>query len=113
MAGDQQAVAVAGSLGDDGHDDHRRQAVLDETAQQAVLTAGQAIGELLDDVRRTLGAIAELDEADDMAVQAEHAVHVREVPLGEVGGERQRPEVRMVRRIGELQAHTAILPAGR
>ena len=104
---------LAGTVGDDGHDDDRRQAVLDETAQQAVLTAGQAVGELLDDVRRALAALAELDEADHVAVQAEHAVHVREVPLGEVGGERQRPEVRMVRRIGELQAHTAILAVGR
>ena len=94
-------------------DDDRRQAVLDEAAQQAVLPPGQVVGQLLDDVGRALGALAELDEPHDVAVQAEHAVHVRQVPVVEVGGERQRPEVRMVRRIGELQAHTAILAAGR
>ena len=42
-----------------------------------------------------------------MAVQAEHAVDVRQVPVVEVVGERQRPEVRVVRRIGELQPHVS------
>ena len=84
---------------------HRRQAVLDEPAQQAVLALGEVVGQLLDDVRRAVAVVAELDEAHDVAVQAEHAVHVRQVPVVEVDGERQRPEVRVVGRIGELQPH--------
>ena len=105
MAGDQQPVAPTRALGDDADDDDRRQAILDEPAQQAVLALGEVVGELLDDVRRAVAVVAELDEADDVAVQAEHAVHVRQVPVLEVDGERQRPELRMVGGIGELQPH--------
>ena len=83
----------------------RRQAVVGELAQQPVLALGEAVGQLLDDVRRPVALRPELDEAHDVAVQPEHAVHVRQVPVVEVGGERQQPEVRVVRRIGELQPH--------
>ena len=105
MAGDEQPVAVVGARGDDRHDECRRQPVVGQLAQQAVLAQRQVVGELLHDVGRPVPLRAELDEAHDVAVQAEHAVHVRQVPIVEVDRERQQPEVRMVRRIGELQPH--------
>ena len=67
----------------------RRQAVLDQAAQQPVLAQGEVVGQLLDDVGRAVAVVAQLDEPHDVAVQPEHAVHVRQVPVVEVGGERQ------------------------
>ena len=55
------------------------------------------------DVR--LPSSPELDQPHDVAVQPEHAVDVGQVPLVEVDGERQRPDVGVVGGIGELQPH--------
>ena len=86
VAGDQQAVAVAGALGDDGDDDRPsaggpRRAPRSRRYSRWARWSGSSLTTY--DVRWR--AVAELDEPHDVAVQAEHAVHVRQVPVVEVG----------------------------
>ena len=93
------------AVGDHGDGQHRGQAVGGERAEQPVLAEGEVVGQLLGDVRGPPGPVTQLDEPDLVTVQAEHAAHVRQVPVGEVGGERQRADVGMVGRVGQLQPH--------
>jgi hypothetical protein len=106
---DEHAVVAVGFPGE--HRDHLGggQAVLGQLAQQAVLAKGELVGELLDHVRGG----AELDEADDVAVQAEDAVHRRQVPVLERRAERQRRHLRVLRGIGQLQTHEHSVPERR
>ena len=105
VARDEQPVSAARAVGDDGDDRRRREPILGETAQEAVLAQGKAVGQLLDHVGSAVSVGAELHELDDMAVQPEHGVDVRQVPVLEIDAERQRPDVGMVSRVGELQPH--------
>ena len=109
VAGDQEAVASTRPLGDRGDDVDGRDPFVGQPAQQPVLALHEVVRQLLDDVRGAVVAVADLDEADDVAVQPEHAVHARQRPVLEIVGERQQPDVRVIRRIGELQPHLAAL----
>ena len=42
----------------------------------------------------------------------EHAVHARQRPILQVVGERQQSDVRMIRRIGQLESHLDVLIVG-
>ena len=110
VAGDEQAVTVAGSLRHGGHDIDGWQVVLGEATQQPVLAENEVVGQLLDDVGTAALRLAELDEADDVAVQAGHLVDARQRPLGEVGAERQQAEIGVLGGRGELKAHECGIP---
>ena len=69
---DQEAVAPARAFGHGSDDVHGREPILGEAPQQTVLPLDEVVGQLLDDVRRAVAAVAELDEPDDVAVQPEH-----------------------------------------
>ena len=104
VARDEEPVAAARAVGDDGDDGRRREPILGEAAQEAVLAQRKAVGQLLDHVGRAVAVGAELDQLDDMAVQTEHRMDVGQIPLVEVDGERQRPHVGVVGRIGRAAA---------
>ena len=78
-----------------------RQTLLVELSQQPVLAEGEVVGKLLDDVRHVHG----LDQAHDVTMKTEDAVHVREVPVGEALRERKARDRGVERGIGDLQSH--------
>ena len=63
-----------------------------------VLALARAVGELLDHVAH----VVELDQSHDVAVEPEHAVHAVEVPVLEMFAERQRGQLRVRGRVGDL-----------
>ena len=105
MTGHEEPVSAARAVGDDGDDGRRREPILGEAAQEAVLAHGKAVGQLLDHVGRPVAVSAELDQLDDVAVQTEHRMDVGQGPIVEVDGEGQRPHVGVVGGIRQLQPH--------
>ena len=89
---DQHAVDIVRLVGDGGDDLRGRQTEVIEEVQQPVLALDEMVGQFLDDVAH----VAQFDQADDMAVQAEHAVHARQGPVGEPFGEGQTADAGMV-----------------
>lgn len=101
----QLPVALSGLHVD--HVDSREAGVI-ELSKQAIFRRDQMVGEFFDDV----ADVTEFDQPDDAAVQAQDAVHPREIPICERLIEWQRGDQRVVRGACELETHILSL-AGR